>query len=296
MLQKGGCNYFMGLFDRLLETKVCCNCKVEDLSDLARDLHITKYFKTADNQYVCNHCLGKMQTVIKQPFNFTLSDSEQKQFASNITSDFVVNNLTDCEMLGDGVANLPAYINFVNEIIICNVNLGRQERLADPLKGNRCYTFSDIIKFENGQSTYEVTTGSSGHPIVRAIVGNAIAGPAGAVIGAMTSKNTMKTTSFSGELFIRIYFKDMHYYERTYGTKDLVTDFDRNHYVRENGIVKRVLKINEMESQQMQQATSAPVINTSSAADEIKKYSELLKEGIITQEEFDMKKKQLLGL
>ena len=33
-----------------------------------------------------------------------------------------------------------------------------------------------------------------------------------------------------------------------------------------------------------------------SAADEIKKYKELLDEGIITQEEFDAKKKQLLGL
>lgn len=33
-----------------------------------------------------------------------------------------------------------------------------------------------------------------------------------------------------------------------------------------------------------------------SSADELKKYSDLLKEGIITQEEFDSKKKQILGL
>ena len=33
-----------------------------------------------------------------------------------------------------------------------------------------------------------------------------------------------------------------------------------------------------------------------SSADEIKKYKELLDSGIITQEEFDLKKKQLLGL
>ena len=37
--------------------------------------------------------------------------------------------------------------------------------------------------------------------------------------------------------------------------------------------------------------------NTSfSAADELKKYKELVDEGVITQEEFDEKKKQLLGL
>ena len=33
-----------------------------------------------------------------------------------------------------------------------------------------------------------------------------------------------------------------------------------------------------------------------SSADEIKKYKELLDMGVITQEEFDAKKKQLLGL
>lgn len=42
---------------------------------------------------------------------------------------------------------------------------------------------------------------------------------------------------------------------------------------------------------------NAPVVvNNLSAADEIKKYKELLDLGIITQEEFDQKKKQLLNL
>ena len=39
-----------------------------------------------------------------------------------------------------------------------------------------------------------------------------------------------------------------------------------------------------------------PVIVPTSNADELKKYKELLDSGIITQEEFDAKKKQLLGL
>lgn len=41
---------------------------------------------------------------------------------------------------------------------------------------------------------------------------------------------------------------------------------------------------------------SATVIQQTSAADELKKFKELLDMGIITQEEFDAKKKQLLGL
>ena len=36
--------------------------------------------------------------------------------------------------------------------------------------------------------------------------------------------------------------------------------------------------------------------NTTSNADELKKYKDLLDSGVITQEEFDEKKKQLLGI
>ena len=42
------------------------------------------------------------------------------------------------------------------------------------------------------------------------------------------------------------------------------------------------------------QATT--VVQQASAADELKKFKELLDMGVITQEEFDAKKKQLLGL
>ncbi len=38
------------------------------------------------------------------------------------------------------------------------------------------------------------------------------------------------------------------------------------------------------------------VVNSGSTADELKKYKDLLDSGVITQEEFDAKKKQLLGL
>ena len=50
---------------------------------------------------------------------------------------------------------------------------------------------------------------------------------------------------------------------------------------------------------QNQVKTAAPVVKqetVTSNADELKKYKELLDSGIITQEEFDAKKKQLLGL
>ena len=48
--------------------------------------------------------------------------------------------------------------------------------------------------------------------------------------------------------------------------------------------------------QENHDGAGATVVQQASAADEIKKFKELLDMGIITQEEFDAKKRQLLGL
>ena len=50
------------------------------------------------------------------------------------------------------------------------------------------------------------------------------------------------------------------------------------------------------ETKRPQRAPQATVVQQASAADELKKFKELLDMGVITQEEFDAKKKQLLGL
>lgn len=60
-----------------------------------------------------------------------------------------------------------------------------------------------------------------------------------------------------------------------------------------------VKRINEAIAAYKQKASApaaAVIVNNTSAADELKKFKDLLDCGIITQEEFDAKKKQLLGL
>ena len=57
-----------------------------------------------------------------------------------------------------------------------------------------------------------------------------------------------------------------------------------------------VVNITDEEFKQMQEAAEKPATTAISAADELKKFKELLDAGVITQEEFDAKKKQLLGL
>ena len=46
----------------------------------------------------------------------------------------------------------------------------------------------------------------------------------------------------------------------------------------------------------MERQTSKPVSNEASSIEDLKKYKELLDTGVISQEEFDAKKKQLLGV
>ena len=63
-------------------------------------------------------------------------------------------------------------------------------------------------------------------------------------------------------------------------------------------IAQKMEKVNEYLQERLRivkNASKNPV-SANSTADEIAKYNQLLKQGIITQEEFDAKKKQLLGL
>lgn len=47
---------------------------------------------------------------------------------------------------------------------------------------------------------------------------------------------------------------------------------------------------------QVPQSTAAPVASTDTDIEQLKKLAELKDQGILTQEEFDAKKKQILGL
>lgn len=70
-----------------------------------------------------------------------------------------------------------------------------------------------------------------------------------------------------------------------------ITDYSRCPHCNSSSLTE--ITDDEQEVTKNPEAQSAPQV---SAADEIKKFKELLDMGIITQEEFDAKKKQLLGL
>lgn len=85
-------------------------------------------------------------------------------------------------------------------------------------------------------------------------------------------------------------------YKYTGGTLDAVKD-ENSVVFRGEDNYRKALKIKEyIEKYSENQNTTKIINNTNSNADEILKYKNLLDNGIITQEEFDIKKKQLLGI
>lgn len=75
---------------------------------------------------------------------------------------------------------------------------------------------------------------------------------------------------------------------------DKVIDFNKCPKCNSRSI--RKLSKEEFEREKAAQCTTTPAAPAASAADELKKFKELLDMGVITQEEFNAKKKQLLGL
>lgn len=77
---------------------------------------------------------------------------------------------------------------------------------------------------------------------------------------------------------------------------DKITDYSRCPYCNSTDISN--LTEEEFKSAMAENNTAAPttIVQQASAADELKKFKDLLDSGIITQEEFNAKKKQLLGL
>ncbi|RHW52656.1 SHOCT domain-containing protein [Lactobacillus bombicola] len=128
------------------------------------------------------------------------------------------------------------------------------------------------------------------HVFTRAAVGAIIAGPAGAVIAGTTGG---KINEYIDELGVIINLTDGGNFEVSLlNSKNNKADgFLVKHAYSELNHVIAILdgwKATEKVVEDTKDSTDAPA--------EIRKYKQLMDDGIITKEEFEAKKKQLLGL
>lgn len=139
------------------------------------------------------------------------------------------------------------------------------------------FSFDEVDSYEVRAIGGKTVTKRKGG-ITRAIVGGAIAGSVGALVGSETAKSESVTTDGGDEILVNFI---------TYAgrAKRLSIDYPA-------GFTEFLDRCIEEKQRAANASPNAPV----SAADEIMKYKQLLDVGAITQEEFDAKKKQLLGL
>lgn len=156
----------------------------------------------------------------------------------------------------------------------------------------RVFSYSELVSSEVKDESYtttsgmkyEVTKSSSGSTIGRAVVGGLIAGPAGAIIGGVTSKK--KTEVIDNTM--------SHYNEHYFVIITLTT------------LKESVIKIDCDDSLEKAEEINAILVGiianqakvdskSISIADELKKMAILREKGILTEEEFLEQKSNILG-
>lgn len=161
---------------------------------------------------------------------------------------------------------------------------------------NDIFSYGNLLNFE----LIEESGSEKRNVAKRTAAGWALLGAAGAVVGGLTAK----TAKFCTSMYIRITLRN-HYknYVDIYflsGQTDVGSDIYEN--ARKNALncltaLQKIEDVNEQqESEKADVAEDQPAPAPFSAADEILKFKNLADAGIITQEEFVAKKKQLLGL
>ncbi|KYG33021.1 SHOCT domain-containing protein [Alkalihalobacillus trypoxylicola] len=152
------------------------------------------------------------------------------------------------------------------------------------------YKFEDIIHFELLEDGESIASGGLG----RALVGGALFGGVGAVVGGVTGNKTSKGVCTS--LKVKVTVDDVH--NPTVYINLLNTNTKKNGIVYQQHIKYAEECLSMFQLICDKQKKSAAVNQSGaplSAADEIKKFKSLLDEGIISEEEFNEKKKQLLS-
>lgn len=151
------------------------------------------------------------------------------------------------------------------------------------------YDYSSILDFELLEDGNSIEKGGVG----RALVGGALFGGVGAIVGGSTGHKHKETCS---KLQIKLTLSDMSSPVIYINFIESETQKSGSLYRTIYPLAQEALSLLNIICQSQKKDQNVNDCKLDSAADEILKFKQLLDSGIITQEEFDTKKKQLLGL
>ncbi|NMC57004.1 MAG: SHOCT domain-containing protein [Eubacteriaceae bacterium] len=260
----------------------CINCN--------KEIIVNKY-KTADG-WICGKCFSlsgyNIINALKKTKEQVRSDIELHSRLNN-KNNFIISKKIGNYIEFDDINRQFRVFDGLNEIgIFIDSLLGEK-------KNSTIYSYDDIIEFELIEDGSTVTKGGLG----RAVVFGALTGPAGAIVGEITGKKTTKSiiNSLKIKITVNNFYKPAVYINLI----DVKTKTNSIMYRSIYEITQQILStftliIKQNELKKSNEISKEFKNNQYSAAEEIRKFKELLDEGIITQEEFDEKKKQLLNI
>ena len=265
----------MGLWPKK-EESVCpiCGCRFGTMS----------WAKTKDKKFICSTCNKKAKIPLAMGGSAGLTVDEIRDRISTLDENNQIReSMTITKQIGD-------YLKIDENQKLWYVASGKQK------KTKIVYSYSDILSVELIEDGSTVTSGGLG----RAVAGGVLLGGVGAIVGGSTGKK--KAKNICTELRIKVTMKDM-------SSPAVYIDFiSGGAEFKKDGIIYRTaanqaqeclalfeIMINDAKGEETKSEKSETISNIT-AADEIRKFKELLDEGVITQDEFDAKKKQLLGL
>lgn len=153
----------------------------------------------------------------------------------------------------------------------------------------RIYDFSDIIDFELIENGAITSSGGLG----AAITGGLLFGGVGAIVGS--NIGSKKHRNKLNELKIKIVLNNISDPEIYINLLQMPTDSNSMQAKAAYSKAREIISILSIIKKQNESKINKPEI-TVSVADEIMKFKNLLDQGIITEEEFNQKKQQLLNI
>ncbi|MED4265955.1 SHOCT domain-containing protein [Priestia megaterium] len=171
---------------------------------------------------------------------------------------------------------------------------------------SKIYEFKDLLEAEILQDGEMITKTSRGSQIGGALIGGVLAGGVGAIIGGLSGSTT--SDSEFNKIALKVLMNDtqnpvklIYFLDEIAGVKKY-----EDKYKKANSdsmdwhgllrvIIQKVDKEDRIQSEECREPTTAQPGNLS-VADELKKLSDLHKEGILSEEEFNEHKKKILSV
>ena len=255
-----------------------------NLCPICNEFNDKNLIKIADGE-ICYSCYKKINDNIITPESF-------KKSKNMLTLDTAKEILNEKDIISSkGFKPVVKYSTFsadtksglfrVNQLF--DINKSKSENQAECT-----YEFSKILSYDVVEDGVTITSGGLG----RAAIGAITFGGIGAIVGSVTGGK--KQRKYVDNLKIIVNMDNVYTPVIRIPILQKKTKTSSNKYRQATEDVENIISILENQVKKLEKNNN--INNTKSIADEIRDFKTLFDDGIITSEEFEQKKKDLLGI